>query len=330
MNDSELWLHRAQLSWEALDRVGLRRRSGRVTVKEPGGVRAVPLWPFSQVLHTAIALSSAQVVQRGVAHDVLTALESYRSGEAYAERPTNNRRYYDDNAWVALATIDYDTQQSLDTARRILTFLHQGSDELVDGVIGVRWVEKGLNHHACSTGSTGLAAARLANRGVIDRGEGMSFARGCAGFLGRLQDADGLVRDHQRPDGGIDGAIYTYNQGLTVGLLVEIGKLDEAAALASRTMKAFHDQRLWAHAPAFNSIFIRELMRLHRVVPDPVSLTYCQRYLERVWNEARNPATGGLAGGGIGTYDKGTVLDHAGLVHAMFALGTALGSHPTG
>ena len=330
MNDSELWLHRAQLSWEALDRVGLRRRSGRVTVKEPGGVRAVPLWPFSQVLHTAIALSSAQVVQRGVAHDVLTALESYRSGEAYAERPTNNRRYYDDNAWVALATIDYDTQQSLDTARRILTFLHQGSDELVDGVIGVRWVEKGLNHHACSTGSTGLAAARLANRGVIDREEGMSFARGCAAFLRRLEDADGLVRDHQRPDGGIDGAIYTYNQGLTVGLLVEIGQIDEAAALASRTMKAFHDERLWKHAPVFNSIFMRELMRLHSVWPDRQYLEYCASYLERVWNEARNPSTWILRGGGIGTYDKDVLLDHAGLVHAMFALGSALGSGTAG
>jgi hypothetical protein len=141
--------------------------------------------------------------------------------------------------------------------------------------------------------------------------------------LKQLEDADGCVRDHRRPDGGIDGAIYTYNQGLSIGLLCEIGHVDEAADLAMRTIALFDDQRLWKHAPVFNSILIRELMRLHSAQPNPMLLTYCTRYLDRVWNQARNPSTGILRGGGIGTYDKDVVLDHAGLVHAMLAVALA-------
>ena len=72
---------------------------------------------------------------------------------------------------------------------------------------------------------------------------------GCAEFLLSLADRDGLIRDHRRPDGVIDSAIYTYNQGLAVGLLVEVGRQDEAIALADRTIAAFDSERLWKHAP---------------------------------------------------------------------------------
>ena len=325
MNESELWLYRAQLSWDALDRLGFRRRASRITVKEPRGVRAVPLWPFSQVLHTSTVMSSLDQRVRPTAEGLLGAVESYRSGDAYGERPASRRRYYDDNAWIALAAIDHDTQESLALANRVLHFLQRGSAQVGDGEIGVRWVEGGANFHACSTGSTGLVAARLARKGIVDVDEARALALACARFMARLEGDDGLVRDHMRPDGGMDPAVYTYNQGLAIGLLTEVGQVDDATALAHRTIEAFGTERLWASPPVFNSIFIRELMRLHAVSPHPEWLAYSERYLEHVWVRARNAATGELSGGGLGTYDKGVLLDHAGLVHAMLALGTALG-----
>ena len=324
MNERDRWLSRARSSWDVLDRVGIRRRSERLTVKEPRGVRAVPLWPYSQVFHTATAMSNVDAPVRGTAHGLLVTLESYRSGQAYGERPMSRRRYFDDNAWIALAAIDYGTQESLVTSRRILRFLREGAEQLDGETVGIRWIEGGANFHACSTGSTGLVAARLVHRGVIDADAGLKLAAGCAAFMVRLQGADGLVRDHMRPDGGIDQAIFSYNQGLGIGLFAELGWLDEAVDLAHRTIGVFDDEALWKQPPVFNSILIRELMNLHEVTPHVSWLTYCRNYLQRVWDEARHPTTGMLRGGGIGSYDKDVLLDHAGLVHAMVALAKAI------
>ena len=43
------------------------------------------------------------------------------------------------------------------------------------------------------------------------------------------------------------------------------------------------------------------------------------RYLDRVWRTAGDPATGLFTGGGIGSYDGTPAIDHAGLVQ-LFAL----------
>ena len=324
MDESELWRSRAVSSWQACERAGIRRRGGRARVKEPAGLRAVPLWPFSQVLHTATVLSDAHLIARRVPHELLVTLETYRAGTAYAERPTNKRRYFDDNAWIALALIDYGTKDSLDSAARIFRFLEQGSDVIPNVGVGVRWVESGFNHHACSTGSTGLVAIRLAHRNLLDRSQAFEFAGGCADFLVSLVDQEGLVRDHRRPDGSIDGAVYTYNQGLAIGLLAEMGRRDQAVELADRTIAAFGFDRLWKHAPVFNSIFIRELMALNRDVRSRQWCDYVRAYLDRVWTQARIPDSGLLCGGGMGAYDKDVLLDHAGLTHAMLAFGSAL------
>jgi hypothetical protein len=278
------------------------------------------------VFHAATVLSGAGLIPRSHAHELLTTVETYRSGIAYSERPMNQRRYFDDNAWIALAAIDYGTKESFAAAARIMEFLRQGSDALGPAEIGVRWVESGRNHHSCSTGSAGLVAIRLADAGVIPAGPAREYAHGCANFLVALRGEDGLVRDHRRPDGGIDAGIYTYNQGLTLGLLAALGRLDESVELGNQSIKAFAGERLWKHAPVFNSIFIRELMKVHRIAPSQEWLDYAQGYLDRVWTQARHADSGLLRGGGIGEYDKDVLLDHAGLTHAMFAVGAALQS----
>jgi hypothetical protein len=83
---------------------------------------------------------------------------------------------------------------------------------------------------------------------------------------------------------------------------------------------AFGEERLWSHAPAFNAILVRELLRLDRVRPDVGLRAWCSAYLTRVWSEARDPATGLFTNGAIGCYDSGVVLDHAALTGAMAAL----------
>lgn len=312
------WRSRSEAAWDALARSALVTRRGRLVVREPGGLRAVPLWPFSQVLHAAVLVGADELpALRG-------SLEQYRRGSAYAERPSNRRRYYDDNAWIALALLD---AGDADSVARVLAFLREGCVPLADGSVGVRWVEGGDTLNACSTGATGLVALRLATT-VSEAGERASLlelAAACAAFLEGLVDGDGLVADHRRPDGSVDPGVYTYNQGLLVGLLAGLGRADDALALALRVMGAFDDERLWSHAPAFDAILVRELLRLDAPHSGARVRSWCEAYLERVWTQARDPATGLFTAGGIGRYDDGTVLDHAGLAAAMAVLAQAAG-----
>ena len=315
VDDVATWRRRADEAWGAMASRAFVVRRGRLAVREPGGLRAVPLWPFSQVLHAGAAVAAPE------SPALLASLESYRRGSAYAERPSTRRRYYDDNAWVGLALLDH---REIDGAVRVLTFLREGCVALADGSLGVRWVEGGAALHACSTGSTGLVAARLSRQvDGAERGALIELAGRCAAFLERLHDTDGMVADHRRPDGSVDPGVYTYNQGLLVGLLTELDRVDDALELAQRVRTVFDADRLWAHPPAFNAILVRELLRLDPVRPEAGLRSWCSDYLTRVWNEARDPVTGLFTSGGIGRYDSGLVLDHAALTGAMAALATS-------
>jgi hypothetical protein len=311
-DDATLWASRAASAWEALVRASVARRRGGLVVREPHGWRAVPLWPFSQVLHAAALVGAPE------APGLRDALETYRRGAAYAERPGNRRRYYDDNAWIALALLAHDEPEG---AARILDMLREGAVTLPSGAVGVRWVEGGDALHACSTGSTGLVALRLVEHAREEDRPGLvQLAERTTAFLEELLDADGLVADHLRADGSVDPGVYTYNQGLLVGLLTGLGRTDDAVALADRARAAFDPDRLWRHPPAFDAILVRELLVLDALRPDAGLRPWCAGYLDRVVHEARDPATGLLTGGGIGRYDDGTVLDHAALTGAMAAL----------
>jgi predicted alpha-1,6-mannanase (GH76 family) len=307
----DVWRSRAEDSWAALARLSFRHRP-RPVVHEPRSLRAVPLWPFSQVLHTAAYLRAPESPQ------LLRALEAYRRGPAYAERPRHRRRYYDDNAWIALALLDHG---EVEGARRILGFLADGCVRLDDGTVGVRWHEDAPTLHACSTGATGLAALRLAERLPAHEREPLrDLTERCCGFLVGQQGADGLVGDHRRPDGSVDGEVWAYNQGLLVGLLTGLGRVDEAVRLAA-TVQAFYGMdRLWAEPPVFVAILIRELLGLGAATGDGGLHAWGAAYLERVWEQAWDRRTGVLTGGGIGRYDGGRVLDHAALTGAAALL----------
>ncbi|HET7900288.1 MAG TPA: hypothetical protein VFL59_03810, partial [Candidatus Nanopelagicales bacterium] len=305
MTSPATWRSRAVEAWRSLDAAGIRPTRSGLAVREPGRRRREPLWPFSQVLHATVAVAPYDAAARDRLPGLWSALEDYRRGEGYAERPRMRTRYYDDDAWVALAALDAGDRA---LAARVLEFLRTG---VRDGG-GVLWVEGGATLNACSTGATGLVAARL-------HGPDDPVAHGAADFLLRLRDGDGLVADHVRADGSVDGRVFAYNQGLLVALLHAVGRTDEALDHARRTAAAFDRDRLWSHPAVFVGILLREVVVLLRDRPDTDLSAYVDDYLDRVWHESRT-ASGLLVGGGIGRYDSGTLLDHAGLVTALAAL----------
>ncbi len=320
---------RARAGWDSLISACVRAGRGGLVVHAPRRRRSVPLWPFSQVLQ-AVAILDAVGINRMNIADWASALENYRRSDAYAERPGNRTRYYDDNAWIALAAMDLDDHKKgtwRDAAARVLAFLREGEREVQSDETGILWVEGGQSLNACSTGSTGLVALRLARDAHAgDNADLVEFAERCLRFLtGTLRGSDALVCDHLDEQNRVDPAEFTYNQGLAIGLHVglaevgPVGGVSEAQELAGRTLDAFAGERLWTHAPAFNAIFFRELLGLYAVDGDRRWTSAVDAYIDRVWLEARDPDTGLFTAGGIGRYDSDTALDQAGLVQ-LFAL----------
>jgi hypothetical protein len=295
----------------------------------PGSRSSASLWALSQALHAAVLLDEASGSRSRTA-TLGTALSAYRRGPAFAagRRPWPSPRYYDDNAWVLLAGSQ---ARWLAGARwrcrpldALQTWVASGAE--ADG--GVRWRERGRTRNACSTGAAGVAALRVAGPGCAPDAEEVAFARRCRDFLaGRLRLTSGLVADHVRADGTVEPTVWSYNQGLLVGLEVLLDRAGEEGALgrarehAELTTEWFAaGDRLWLQPPCFAAVLLRMLLLLYSADGDGRWPAVADAYLDRVFASAR--ADGGWRAAGIGRYGEEVVLDVAGLtqVAALRAL----------
>jgi hypothetical protein len=332
---------RARDSWRILHDTSMVRRGGRRLLVMDGpephsGIAA--LWPLSQVLAAALDLARLDVDgTRGDAtlvDDLAVTLELYRWGDGYAPYPGGQERYYDDNAWVGLDAVQAHSQIEgrpddslwLHKAKRTFGVVLAGQDD--DG--GVRWKEGPVgrpgSRNACSTAPAIELALRLHTLTGADRYRHVA-ERADAWLWRELASSGGLLFDHVDPDGTIEPTLWSYNQGAAIGadvlwwrLTGDQARLDRATATAGSALDHFvRGDGLWRQPPAFNAIFFRNLLQLHAAVPQPGMVAELDRYLERVWREARDPVTGRFVAGGIGHYDDGGTLDHAALVQ-LFAL----------
>ena len=319
MADSRPWGEWAAEAWQdlaAASRQALPVRGARV--HEPGKVRVVPAWPLSQVLHAAVLVDAAGIPAGHYAPDLVwLSFRRYRKADGFGDFPIVGRRYYDDNAWIGLAcaqrallTDDPINRPWLRRAEASLRFVSQGVRRG-----GVLWVEGGRNLHACSTGSTGLLAAAV---GRVENGRARPLAVSAGEFIDtELINPDGLVADSVTPEGTVDRAEFTYNQGLGIQLRIERHLLDAAADLAEATAREFPRDRFWEHPPAFNAIHCRALLRLDAVRGEQRWRPFVTDYAERLWLGARDDR--GLFSR-AGRYDKGYVLDHAAATGLLAAL----------
>jgi len=125
--------------------------------------------------------------------------------------------------------------------------------------------------------------------------------------------------------GRVEHSLWSYNQGTPAGadalwfrVTGDERRLDRAARTAHAALAHFEvDDGLWRQPPAFVAILLRNLMAVHAVRPLPGLLATVDGYLDRVWATARDPRTGVLAGGGIGRYENGGVIDHAAVVQLL-------------
>jgi hypothetical protein len=303
-----LWAEAALDAWEAIERDALRGRGDRLEVLDGPHGEAAALWPLAHVLWAA-----AEAVALGARVDVEgfhPFLRRFRVGDAYAATP-GGRRFFDDNAWLGLASLRLLDVTGDDAHRRratrVAAFVRRG--ETRTG--GVRWAERSPSRNACSTAAGAWLLLELAAH--LEDPEAAVFAARSMDWLnGSLRRPDGLIAD-RIVRGKVVRTTRSYNQGAAIAAGRRLGRsVDELVAAA---LGRFRDDRLWREPPAFSCILFRALLEK----PSAAVLGVLDPYLERLLNEGRDRATGWFTAGGVGSYDGRPTIDQAAVVQ-LFAL----------
>ena len=207
----------------AAEAVDLDARGRVLLLDRPDG-RPATLWPYSQVLHAAVLVGAPARRARSRCCRSPTGCEPYRLGSAFQRHPRRGSRRagtYDDNAWVGLAA----SQPALLSRSGRPERGHRTAParagprgtQVPSG--GVRWRE----------GSRG--AARVLDRGAsacwpcgrrTPRPQALEVAHSAARtfLLGPLRRAGRPGRrTTSTPAATSDPTVWSYNQGLAVGLL---------------------------------------------------------------------------------------------------------------
>ena len=225
--------------------------------------------------------------------------------------------FYDDDGWFAIAWIKaYDVshqQKYLDMAKTIFTRMAGGWDAKCGG--GIYWASakagsNGLmNKNAIPNSLFMQVAAKLHQRTPGDAGPG-SFLDWAQREWTWFKGTGMLTAKHQVVD-GLDGLttckaggpIFTYNNGVLVGALVDLGVgtgdatlLDEASAIASATMSMMNDGKgTLKEAPCggdictqFKGVFMRNLAALYRARPAADLQAYAGHQSDQLWTANRN------------------------------------------
>lgn len=195
------------------------------------------LWGYGTMLSAAAAAMRVDPRHDALFDAVLASLEPYwvaRPGASgYAVQPNMLQpdRYYDDNAWVALAFIDAfeatGRRDLLQRAVQVHRFVMSGEDEKLGG--GIYWHEgTRAEKNTCVNAPAILSALRLHR--LTGRAMYLGQANRLAVWLKRLQDEDGLYWDHQKLDGSIEKTKWAYNTAVMIRAHAERYRQTQAVA----------------------------------------------------------------------------------------------------
>ncbi len=126
----------------------------------------------------------------------------------------NPVRYYDDNAWIGLASLRLfeQTGRAAWIQRAVIAyqFVRDGWDHASDGVFWRESPRRSL--HVCSAGPGALLAGQLYSHTREE--EQLDCARRWFAWTLKLRNADGVFQDNLNPETGvIEPKTFTYNQG---------------------------------------------------------------------------------------------------------------------
>jgi len=295
------------------------------------------LWPFSQALAATVSVSGMPGEHGRFAHELhlrLEGLATYwgvtsslavagRAGvpsqdmPSYIGAPTAAEEggatsYYDDNEWVAIELVriysQYGDVSALQDAERVMDFIAAAwqSDPKLACPGGVPFSDSPQNTDRNTV--TDAPAAELGALLYRITGEiaDLRFAEGAYEWVRRcLSEPQQLYADHIGPEGAVNHALWSYNQGTMVGagtlLYQATGNgafLAQAQATAAAALSHFSLSRLEAENPFFAAVYLRNLLYLDSVTHGSEGPRLAQEYADRAWGELRMSDSGLFVFGG--------------------------------
>ncbi|NYT41472.1 glycosyl hydrolase [Sphingomonas sp. R-74633] len=300
-------------------------------------------WPFSQVHIGVLDLSNVP----GTGERYRDTLAAHRKAQmlywvsrsatglpGFASRvgPPHGRGgdlYYDDNDWVGLAAIQhwllYKDTESLDLAKAIFALVSAAWDDNPKHPApgGLFWSQQPGNSDRNTVSN--MPAAQLGVRLYQATGDKAYLDEALRFYTwtnSALQRPDGLYLDHLDLAGKIDTRIFSYNQGVPIGVNVLLHEatgdakyLAEAKRIAEASFDHFVTGRqLDRHSVQFNAIWFKNLLLLESVTGGTRYRDAIRDYAARMWREHRDPKTGllvrqdGRHRGEIHLIDQGAML----------------------
>ena len=203
--------------------------------------------------------------------------------------------YYDDEGWWSLAWIQaYDItndQAYLGTAATIFEDMKNGSTTpCSNGTSGIWWDKANTYVNAIANELYLSVAAHLANR-MSNKQYYLDIAINQWAWFEKsgMTNSQNLINDGLQNCSNNHGTVWSYNQGVILGGLVELHQasqdtayLNKAKSIASAAIANLSDHNSVLHESCepncggdgsqFKGIFMRNLQKLQRVAPDSVFL----------------------------------------------------------
>ena len=304
---------RARVLLDSIDDQYLLRDSGLYR-GTPGG--AGPGFNWDQGVQLS-ALAGAARVDRGRAGSLrrfVGALDAYWHADAnglfgYDASPNNGGldRYYDDNAWMALALVEaFEVTRGrpyLARAEQTVKFVLSGRDAVLgDGIYWHEQAKKGKN--TCANAPAVAAMLRVARHEPRDaaanlRREALAIYRWT---IGKLRDpADGLMWDAVGLDGEVNRTKWTYNTALMIRSAVLLAQsaadaAESRAFLADAGTQAEAAVKHWVDAATgaikdggrFAHLLADALVDLSDAAKEPRWRDVVERAADFAWANARD------------------------------------------
>ncbi|WP_406357164.1 glycoside hydrolase family 76 protein [Streptomyces sp. NBC_00658] len=316
-------LSRARAAYAALERhFGTTDGSGLVREQYPAASGDKPYsyeWPFSQVHIAALDLAAVDKAYESELTVRAKAQEHYWNAgggttglpgyDSYPRAPygTGGDMFYDDNEWVGLAKVQRHLQTgdpaALARAKEIFELVRSGWDTDTTHAApgGVFWTQATWSHDRNTVSN--MPGAQLALRLHLITGESgyLDWARRFYDWTNtHLQSPGGLYWDHLDLQGTIEKTVWSYNQGVPVGVNVLLHRatrervyLRRAERIAEAAYAYYVTQgRLFSQPVFFNSIFFKNLLLLESVSGDGRYRRAMADYADQVWSTMRDPSTG--------------------------------------
>ncbi len=192
---------------------------------------------------------------------------------------------------------------ALARAKEIFTLVRSGwdTDSSHAAPGGVFWTQADWSHDRNTVSNMPGAQLALRLHQITGEADYLDWARRFYDWTNsHLQSPSGLYWDHLDLQGTIERTVWSYNQGVPVGvavLLYQVTRdrayLRQAERVADAAYAYYVTQgRLFTQPVFFNSIFFKNLLLLESVTGKDAYHRAMAAYADQVWDTMRDPATG--------------------------------------